>query len=426
MDDGSVDGKGLGFDNTAAGSIIYMDKLVDHYNNWVFESVDMRSYVLNLLKSAYDEAKAFYDKINVDTEVAGEGEGDVVLKYSYDHYANLGLAIGSAGDIIDAGASYTGTVDDMQAALNALTAARAACVKFYVLNQLENGEYFIKLGSFYLHNYGVITDNLQTTVGHGLATDMILDDASEIFTVAKVSGVDKTTAIDRYSIFSVTNTAVNLAENGRLRTSWGSTDNDYRTMNIYYDGTKCAIQCAGLSSSKGFLYLSASNELINNASYTTLEPTRDFVFELTNVKTLFAQKVAEGRTVFNAAVIGSETGQYKQSVYDDFKTALESAEAKNNAGTATSSDLITYVAARNLFLANDQTTINDISGNGIKVIGGIRNIRVITNEPENIQIYNLTGMLIYNSEITGTQDILVKQGCYIVRAQNSAAKIIVK
>ena len=125
----------------------------------------------------------------------------------------------------------------------------------------------------------------------------------------------------------------NISEKCFFKTLWGDVDDDWRTHNLFYNGTAFAVQGAGSSANRGFWFYNIDAQNLN-ASGVTAFADSFCVFNFIPVKTVFAAEVPKGRTAFNSAVVGAEPEQYQQVVYDAFKTALEAAEAVIVAGTA--------------------------------------------------------------------------------------------
>jgi hypothetical protein len=310
-----------------------------------YYGTDVIAPLLGELTVARDAAQAYYNAIN-SADVAASGAGDVTGKYSYDDYTALAAAISAATGIIDQSPT-TASAEDITAAKANLISAQAACVLAFETNTLLNGDYFVKVGGYYLNLYDTPANNAATTVALGaLVADRNISDASQIFNIAKLSGADHTTSIDRYAVFNSKNMSWHIADNGRFRNDWGSADNAYRTVNFLYNGTKYAWQFAGSSASKGFLKLNGTT--LENDNNTTLD-AGDYVFDIIPVADVFAEEVAAGRTLYNAATEGDGDGEYSTSVMTAFDAVLDAAEANS---TPSKEDLFAYAAARKAFAAN--------------------------------------------------------------------------
>ncbi len=136
-------------------------------------------------------------------------------------------------------------------------------------NTLSEGLYYITLtDSLYLTNPGTAAlangQNLLIS-NNGLSKTKITTDFSQLFTIAKVTSLET----PRYSIFSALNEEDvyrHLTENAVFQSSWGnpgggttSSDDNWRTFNILFNGAAYAIQNAGQSANKGYWQYDATN-----------------------------------------------------------------------------------------------------------------------------------------------------------------------
>lgn len=161
-------------------------------------------------------------------------------------------------------------------------------------NTLLVGKYNIILAdSLYLTNPGVtlITNGSALSVANGgLSTTKITADSSQVFTIAKVTSIDPF----RFSIFSSLNEGGiyrHLTETPVIQNTWGapgggttSGDDNWRSVNILYNGKAYAIQNAGSSANKGYWrYDAANKKLVSGASLAAFE-FRIVPYVLTGVK----------------------------------------------------------------------------------------------------------------------------------------------
>lgn len=381
------------------------------------------------LQTALADAYTVYNGINATTEVSAQGTV-VIGKYRYSNWFTLDSMLTVTDDLIYSynNEEFTGEISDVLAVQTALIAAKNAIVIYLPKNELPNGEYYIKVADmFYWNNPGIdiLANATAPGVGNsGLVMDLNVADGSQIVTIAKLSGVDLTTPLERYSMFSLLD-GRNITERCVFETNWGGSDDDWRTHNIYYNGNGFAVAGAGNSTGNGLWFYQTNDQTVTFSSITTLADSF-YVFNFISVKTVFATEVTKGRTAFNSAVVGAEPDQYQQVVYDAFKTALEAAEAISVAGTATSSNLFAYEAALGSFLKNNEVAVKQVMDNSVSAIGGKRMIRVMSNNAEKVTIFSLTGSVVSSTVSAGTRDITVDPGCYLVRVNNRITKVIVK
>ena len=145
------------------------------------------------------------------------------------------------------------------------------------VNMLAEGKYYITLtDSLYLTNPGtalLANASALSIANGGLSTTKVTSDSTQIFTLAKVTSLDPA----RFSIFSALNEEGiyrHLTETPVIQATWGSPgggtvsgDDNWRTMNIVYNGTAYAIQNAGKSANKGYWqYDTANKKLISGSS----------------------------------------------------------------------------------------------------------------------------------------------------------------
>jgi hypothetical protein len=393
---------------------------------------ELEGYLIDL-ETISIAAKDFLSTINVNTQLSPKGE-KVIGKYAYADYYKLDSLTKVVEGVINSyvDQTYTGTVSDVLALQSALVAARTALVIYLPKNELPNGEYYIKVADmFYWNNPGIdiLVNGTAPGVGNsGLVMDLNVSTGAQIVKVAKLSGVDYTKAIDRYSMFSLLD-GRNITENCVFQESWGSwdggSDDEWRTHNIYYNGVKFAVQTAGSSSNRGYWFYQVNAQTVNPSNIQTVADS-NYVFDFIPVKTIFAGEVAKGRTAFNSAVVGAGASQYSQLVYNTFKTALEAAEALVTAGTGKSSDLFTYVAAQKAFLKNSEVAVRRVTDETVSVLGGKRTIVVNSSSDQRVTVYSLTGTLVSRQVSAGVHEISVAPGYYLVRVNNSISKVVVQ
>jgi hypothetical protein len=301
------------------------------------------------------------------------------------------------------------------------------------MQTLAEGEYFFKVNSSYVNNPGATlaaNGQVPSVANQGIQTNRIIDNAGEIFKLTLVTSITPA----RYSIFSTLDEAGvkrHITETCVYQSAWGvpgggttSGDDNWRTFNIFNNGTACAVQCFGAAASKGYWTYDATNQKLADSNNGT---TAQYLFNFIPVKTVFAEEVAKGRTAFNAAVVGSDLLQYDANVYNTFKTALETAEVVATAGTATSADLIAYGAARKLFVNNGGfSAVNDVFDNNLKVIAGRQTIRISAENAVKVTVYDITGAIVTETIVSGERTITVNSGLYLVKAGGKTTKVLVR
>lgn len=393
---------------------------------------ELESYLIDL-ETISIAAKEFMKGIDSITQVSPKGE-KVIGKYLNSDWTKLDSLIKVVDNVINSYVDqlYTGTVSDVLNLQTAVVSARNALVRYLPMNELPNGEYYIKIADmFYWNNPGidVLVDGTTPGVGNsGLVMDLNVTTGAQIVKVAKISGVDNTTAITRYSMFSLLD-GRNITERCVFQSTWGTwdggSDDEWRTHNIYYNGSGYAVQAAGSSSNRGYWAYMTNDQTVTPSNIGTASDT-NYVFKFIPVKTIFAQEVAKGRTSFNSAVVGSEASQYSQVVYNAFKTALEAAEAVVTAGTAGSSNLFAYETALKSFLKNSEVAVDRVTNATPTVLGGNRKIVVKSESNQLVSIYSLTGVVVSSQVSAGVHEISVDPGYYLVRINNRVTKVVVK
>jgi len=354
-----------------------------------------------------------------NTSLTTTTEGTALGQYTTANRTILSAAIASATTVHNTANAY-------QAAVNSATGSLAAAIAIYSssmnieTNLLADGDYFFTIGGMYVNDPGslsIANGSDPKTSNNGLQSQINIADGSQIFTIAKLSGFDRTTVISRYSFFNAATTR-HLTENAAYQSAWGGPavtgDDAWRTQNIYYNGTNYAIQAAGSSANKGLWYLKTANELTNNSIQRTPPVAADYVFTLIPVSLVFSQQVAAGRATFNAATMGDAVGQYNAAVYNAFQSSLGTAEGIVIAGTATKADLYAYSAALQLFVANLATGISRTTDNSISIYNANGVVKIDGAAIQKVMVYDITGSIVKN--ITGSvSSVEVPNGQYIVK-----------
>ncbi len=385
------------------------------------------------LEVTYGAALESFNAIDPLTQVSAEGV-KAIGKYNYADYHRLDSLLSETDNVINLYRSdaYTGLISDVLSLQANLLAAKNAMILYLPMNELPNGEYYMQVaGMFYFNNPGIAiyaNDVKPSATNSGLVMDMNVTDGSQIIKIAKLSGVDYTKPIARYSMFSLLD-GRNITEKAVLQELWGSwdggSDDEWRTHNIYYNGVGYAVQPDGSSKYVGFWSYNENTQEIGPCGAQAIADSL-YDFNFIPVKTVFATEVAKGRPALNAAVIGAGDDQYSQITYDAFKTALETAEAAKTAGTATSTELFAYESALKAFVKNSEVAVKHLLDNNVSAFGGNRMIRVMSNTAEKVTIFSLTGSVVSKTISAGTHDISIAPGCYLVRVNNSITKVIVR
>jgi len=403
-------------DNSSNANWIGFDNVKVFFNG----TVDLTE-VFAELTAVYTPIKEFYDAIA--DEVAGENDGDVAGKYRYSDFVTLGIALSDAQAILSA-TPYTGTIESIGAAKAALQSARLAMVKYTAINTLPEGEYFVKLGTYYLNNpgMGAVANGVVLSVANGgLQTERTITDAGQIYSLSLVEGVGR---YSFYSRLNETDVYRHLTENAVYQPTWGSSDNNWRTMNIHFDGYKYAVQTAGSASAKGFWCLKTDSELSTNAS-TSLDVNRDFVFEFLSVPSVFAAEVAVGRALLDAAVRGNGSGEYLAAIYDAFQSAVETAEAIVLAGSAQTADLMAYAAAKVAFVPNTISSSYALFIKGLQVTTSRQTLSLIAETAIPVAVYSVNGTRLSEFVVSGSKSLTLPAGVYILKANEGVQRFVI-
>jgi hypothetical protein len=317
------------------------------------------------LSAAITTAKEYITSLG--SLISTDEESYVPGTYGYTEKTALDAAIADAEKFIADGTGSPYSIDERDEHIATINAAKddlQNSLMIYNTNKLPNGDYFIKVGGYYIDNPGDLPVTTESGVGKNqipisaayntINSNLEIADAGQIISITKES-------TDRYSFFSalyeegLTGISYgdgkhrNINEAAEFRSNYSGTGElAYRTQNIYYNGTAYAIQGAGSSASKGSWIFNTSNVLTYN-SVVASPVTENFIFDIIPVATVFAEEVAAGRTLYNSATQGDGDGQYPEAVKSAFGTALTTAEAVT---TPTKEDLFAYAAARKLFIPN--------------------------------------------------------------------------
>jgi len=357
--------------------------------------------------------------------LASTTEGTALGQYTTANRIVLSDAITSATIVYNTANAY-------QSNVNMATGSLAAAITTYngslntETNQLANGDYFIAIGGMYVNDPGslsIANGSDPKTSNNGLQSQINIADGSQIFTIAKLSGVDRTTPISRYSFFNAA-TSRHLTEGAVYQSTFGAADDAWRSQNIYYNGANYAIQTAGSAASKGLWYLVTGNELTFNSIVRT-PVEADYAFVLMPVSQVFSQQVAAGRATFNAAVTGTAVGQYTVLIYNAFQTALQTAEGIVIAGTATKTDLYAYSAALQLFAPNLVTGISKTTDNSISIYNANGLVKIDGANIQKVMVYDITGRIVKNI-LGSVSSVEVPKGQYIVKAVSQTTTKIEK
>ena len=414
--------------NSGATSIVVnaakstLDAVITTFNSSVVPAAGSQAE-FDALAASIATAQGYYTG-------SASNEGSSVGQYTATNRTTLANTISAAQAVHDYQYSSSAQLTSSKISVDAEVTTFINSINI-ATNQLADGDYFIVLGGKYVSDPGVgtIADGVDPkTTNEGLQSQINIADGTQIFKIAKLSGFDRTTVISRYSFFNA-KTSRNLTENAVLKSTWAGPaavggDDPWRTQNIYYNGTNYAIQAAGSSASKGMWYFKSDNELTYNSIVRT-PIAADYVFTLITVSTVYSEQVALGRTAFNAAVKGTQIGNYSETVYNTFKSALESAEAIVAAGTATNDDLYAYSAAFQLFIPRDVSTGVNPSLSSSSVY--VANKTLIVNGSQSIEVFTAQGMRVAQSKANGeSYSVALKPGVYIVKLDAGVKKVVVK
>jgi hypothetical protein len=314
-------------------------------------------------------------------------------------------------------------------------------------NTLAGGEYYIKVNNnLYLNNPAkdaLANGTNLTAANSGLQAKRNIGNESQIYLLSTVEpDPDGNPGIFYYYISNTLNEADSIDDPQPYRYLTDRAQYTkvpllaWHTFDILYNQTDYAVRCAQYATQyRGYWYYLASEGrlAVQESNYTA-----SYAFSFIPVKTVFDEEVARGRTVFDAATIGTADGEYSQSVYDAFKVALETAEAVS-ADAFTKEDLFAYAEARKLFVKNDGSNeFGDGTGiikvepaqSDVSITGGDKRIRIVSGKAAKATVYSLTGTTVTQQAIaSGETFISLNPGLYIVRvSENSTTvrKVIVR
>lgn len=130
----------------------------------------------------------------------------------------------------------------------------------------------------------------------------------------------------------------------------------------------------------------------------------------------------------NASNIGTANGQYPQSAYDDFSTAITNATAVFDNTATTQTEVEDAKLVLNTAITDFKASVNDI-GTGINptLKSTIKQFgrKLVINKPANISIYNTVGTLVYQQDQVQVMEIpaSVGKGVFIVKSGPGVQKI---
>ena len=254
--------------------------------NWtVFDNFKLYYYGAAEVLATQAEKDTLNARIKTATNLlSSTAEGDAPGKYTTANRTTLQNLITSSTTLYTNSSSLEVDVNE---AIKDLASAMVTYQNSMnvATNQLADGDYFIKIGGMYVNDPGSIAaaDGTDPQIANtGFQSQInIANGSSQIYTIAKISGCDRVTPIERYSFFNVV-TSRNLSETPTFQSTWSCSnggDDPWRSQNIYYNGTNYAIQAAGSSAYKGMWYLKNGNELTSNGIVRT-PIAADYIFEL--------------------------------------------------------------------------------------------------------------------------------------------------
>jgi hypothetical protein len=298
------------------------------------------------------------------------------------------------------------------------------------------------VNNLYLNNPGksALANKVNLSVANsGLQANVNILDESQIHLLSKVVPDALSSDIFRYSIFSTVNDgdSINDGIPYRCLTDLAQYAKEpflpeYYSFNIIHNATVNAYVIAGADKAAytGHLrYIEAEQRLANQNGLSSKPASYEFKF--ITVRDVFVEEVAHGRAIFDAATVGTADDEYSQSVYDAFKTALETAEAVSGEAF-TNDDLFACGAARALFVRNDgssefTTGIENVKpvsvSSDIIISGGNKQIRIASDKPAKVAVYTITGIAVAQKAVSsGESFIPVNPGLYIVRVAGETVK----
>ncbi|MDR1121132.1 MAG: FIVAR domain-containing protein [Dysgonamonadaceae bacterium] len=384
-----------------------------YIDNWeLYKASDITSKLI--LEIAISTAETLLETIDEDTQVGSE-----LGKYTQETYDALTTALTTAKET---NANEAATQDEVNAAASTLNSAVDAFKASYQqqTNALASGDYYIKVNGYYVADGASAVQNEAPL----MQAEQNVAAKDQIFTVTHITPNDNT--VERYAILSTLTANRNINEGATFKNSWGSGDDTWRTMNIYYNGTAYAIQSAGSGASNGYWKFDETPKIATTGRQTQ-DVAVDFIFELISVHDVLSGQVEATRPRYTAAVVGNQNGEYTQAVYDAFEAAIRAADAVlADAGSATAQQLVDFVAAAKLFIPNNSTDINVTAEDKPVIIAANNTITVSVTAPTNVAVYSAAGQLISQTTVQGEQSISVSPGIYLVKIAHTATKLVVR
>ncbi|HLP04585.1 MAG TPA: LamG-like jellyroll fold domain-containing protein [Paludibacter sp.] len=144
------------------------------------------------------------------------------------------------------------------------------------MNTLPEGTYRIKVNdTYFVTNPGAsaVANGAAPSVANGGMLTTLANDSTQAFKFSLVNALTP----PRYSIYSRNDESGvfrHITETGVYQATWGAADNDWRTYNIYFNGTDYAIRLAGAAGSTYWTWDLTNNKIVKGAG------TPQYIFKL--------------------------------------------------------------------------------------------------------------------------------------------------
>lgn len=364
---------------------------------------------------AYEQNKHKLEALLSDAKAYFDNSGSVDLGYEEAIRTALENAISEG--------NAASTSEQMNSAVVSLETAIKNCLSAtYEIeeNTLSAGDYYIKKAG---------TDSYWTNMKHGEATEapefqsLYPDNLKEQLWTITIDG-------SRYKIVNMQEVEVNgnmterfIVEYGKFSSNYGYSSS-WNTFNFHYNGDAYAVRRGG---DAGNTYWRLGDDGVVIEKSETLNPATDFIFSFIDMPTALSDAVAVGTQKFNSAVKGNNVGQYLESVYNAFETALGNAQLVVNANNATSQDLIAYKAAEALFIPNDVSTSLDETFLDNSVVLNVEgnSLVISAKEETSVVIYSIEGKIINQFKVSDKESVYLPSGIYLVKTDKGVSKIII-
>lgn len=401
------DGKYLGTDVVEPGSVTYSDKNgSDPNSNWFLVEAVENQLIVFSLNNAIVNAQNILDEAVVGTDGGQYEQSD------YDVFVN---AIAAANYVLSSASSQT-AINDATAALITATSTFISTANINLPKEFKN--FLIK------HSSGMYV----TEVNGNINIDNLHNTKNQYFKFIPVAG---STGV--YNIMSCS-TGGYIAKTGGWNVSIGtdSTANVARFNMELVAGTTATLKFKCLdnnmylgtdATTAGSLIYSDKSGMDEKHYWSIIELRDDgLILDSLNLA------ITNAQTIKTAAVVGADIGQYPQSAYDTFTTAITLANtvaANPSSQTAVDSATVTLVTATSVFTASviksisfANNTYYIVHSSGLYITeteGGVKIDTATNTANQQFLFVPIPGSTdVYNLQVVSTGAYLAKTGTWNV------------